>query len=121
MNLHVENGRQQQVPPRRRARHKSENHKRGTVPAANVAPIVRLEEGANYPPFAAASARAKKTLNQRDIRFGSYAFTNAIPRRLSFRHDNVPATACLLPKPNLNFQVQTITARDDDMVSGCNY
>jgi hypothetical protein len=108
MNLHVENGRQQQVPPRRRARHKPENHKRGgeTVPAANVAPIVRLEEGANHPPFAAASARAKKTLNQRDIRFGSYVFTNAIPRRLSFRHDGFPASACLLPKLNFNFRLR---------------
>jgi hypothetical protein len=91
------------------------------VLTANVAPIVHLEEGAKHPPFAAARAPAKKTPNPGDIRSGGYVFTIAIPRRLSFRHDDVPASACLLPTLTFNFQARTMTARNDDMISKHNH
>jgi hypothetical protein len=64
---------------------------------------------------------AKKTPEPGRHRSDSYVFTSALPRRLSFRHDNFSASACLLPKLNLAFQAQTVTARDDDTISKHNH
>ncbi len=66
-------------------------------------------------PFRSVKRRSTKSILSSLIAFRtSFAVVIVV---LPFRSSRSPASACLLPKLNFNFQTRTMTARNDDMIS----